>query len=101
MSWGEKRKLLEGGQKIFADKLLLVQRAGVDSLEAHRADLGQALERLAGAGNFGNALADGGWVVGALASRLTDSLDSALGQNGLSRHVQDPELERGATDIWN
>jgi hypothetical protein len=73
----------------------------MDCLETHRANLSQARQRLARAGDFGDAFMDGGMVIGAFASRLSNALHAALSQNALLRHVQNAELERGATDIWN
>ena len=45
---GEELELFHGGQKLVADKLRRIQRAGMDGLEAHRADLREARQRLSG-----------------------------------------------------
>ena len=73
----------------------------MNHFEADRAYLGEIRERLARSGNGSNAFANGGWTIETFATRLADPLHAPLGQNGLLRHIEDAELERGATDIWN
>jgi hypothetical protein len=73
----------------------------MDHLEADRADLGETDESLAFAGNGRDTLANGGGIIGALASGLADALDASFGQHRLSWHIQNPVLERSATDIWD
>jgi hypothetical protein len=73
----------------------------MNRLETDSADLGQILEGFAWSRNLGDTFGDSSRVIGALAPRLTDPFHATRGQNGLRRHVQDAELERSATDIWN
>jgi hypothetical protein len=73
----------------------------MNHLEADRADLGEIVESLAIADDRRDTLANGGGVIGALASGLADPFDASFGQHRLSGHIQNPVLERSATDIWN
>jgi hypothetical protein len=73
----------------------------MNHLEADRADLGEIVESFAITGNRRDTLANGGGVIGALASGLADALEAPFGQHRLSGHIQNPVLERSATDIWD
>ena len=94
-------ELLHRPQQLVAYHLRLIQRPGMNHLESHRADLRQVLERLAFSRNRRNAFADRRWVVGTLAARLANSLNSSFRQDRFRRHIQNPVLERSAADIWN
>ena len=97
----EEGKLFHRGQKLVVDELRRIQGAGVNGLEADGADFCQAVQGLAGVGDFGEALSNGGGVVGALTAGLADPLHTPLSQHGFGRHIEHPELEGSAPDIWD
>ena len=107
----EEGKLLHRGQEGIVDKLWRVERTGMNRLKPNRPDLRQTLQRLARPGDFRQALADGGRVIGALAPRLADALDAALSEDGFCREgvfgrailrdFKQAVLERGTADIWD
>ena len=98
---GEEAELFHGGQELVIDDLRCVERPGMDGFEADSANLREAGERLAWTSYLIDALADSGRIIGTLPARLAYALDAALCQAGLARHVQNAELERGASDIWD
>ena len=97
----QERELFHCRKKFVVDQLRRIVRASMNHLEPDRPDLRQALLGVAFARNRRDTLANCGWVIGAFAPRLADSFHTPFRQNGLRRHVQDPVLERSATDIWN
>jgi hypothetical protein len=101
MGWREEAELLHRGQKLIADELRSIQRTGMHSLEAHRADFGEVRQRLSRPSYLAETLADSGRIIRALAAWLANPFNPALGQDSFARHLQNPELEGGATDIWH
>ncbi len=59
MRRSQKAKLLHRRQKLVVDHLRRIQRPRMDRLESHRANLGQARQRLSRPGNLADALVDG------------------------------------------
>ncbi len=88
MRRSKKSELLHRLEQFVADQLRLIQRPRMNHFEAHRADLGKILERLALPGYRRNACADCIWIIGALAAPLADPPDTTFRQNRLAGHVQ-------------